>query len=163
MKFKRVRVNGYTHHVTSEKGWATTTTILWLATVDDVLNQGEEVQAWIRFWDTIHASEGTMTAMKEQFPHVVLCIIPPHSTSYLQHQDAGPLRLRRLVRRRRHEQDMAATVFGRMGSSRSHGPLRQNQAWTTGWRRLRAHSDDEFREAVTEAAALHARDGLFAC
>ena len=33
--------------------------------------------------------------------------------------------------------------------------------WTTGWRRLRAHSDGEFRDAVTEAAALHSRDDLF--
>ena len=31
----------------------------------------------------------------------------------------------------------------------------------TGWRRLRADSDGEFREAVTEAAALHSRDDLF--
>ena len=37
----------------------------------------------------------------------------------------------------------------------------KNQAWTTGWRRLRAHSDAHFKEAVDEAAALHARDELF--
>ena len=37
----------------------------------------------------------------------------------------------------------------------------ENKAWTTGWRPLRAHSDGEFRDAVTEAAALHARDQLF--
>ena len=37
----------------------------------------------------------------------------------------------------------------------------KNQAWSTGWRRLRADSDDGFRDAVTEAAALHARDDLF--
>ena len=36
-----------------------------------------------------------------------------------------PLRPRRLVRRRRHEQGMATTVFGRMGRSRRHGRLRQ--------------------------------------
>ena len=34
----------------------------------------------------------------------------------------------------------------------------KNQVWTTGWRRLR----DDFRKAVEEAAALHARDELFA-
>ena len=34
----------------------------------------------------------------------------------------------------------------------------ENQAWTTGSSRLRAHSNDEFRDAVTEAAALHSRD-----
>ena len=33
---------------------------------------------------------------------------------------------------------------------------------TTGRRLLRAHSDDDFRDAVTEAAALHARNELFA-
>ena len=39
--------------------------------------------------------------------------------------DAGPLCLRRHLRRHGHEQSMAAPVFGRMGFSRSHGPLRQ--------------------------------------
>ena len=37
----------------------------------------------------------------------------------------------------------------------------ENQAWTTGCRRLRAHSDGDFRDAVTEAAARHSRDDLF--
>ena len=130
-----------THHVTSENGWATTTTPLQLtATLDIVLNPSREGQAWILLWDTasIHASEATVTAMRAAFPLVVLCFIPPRSTSYLQPcdvavfcsfmsciQDAGkrhscPLRLRRLVRRRRHVQSMSTTVFGRMGSSHSH-------------------------------------------
>ena len=60
-----------THHVTSENGWAiTATTILqFIATLDNVLNLSKELQAWILLWDTasIHASEGTMTAMKEKF------------------------------------------------------------------------------------------------
>ena len=34
----------------------------------------------------------------------------------------------------------------------------KNQKWKTGWRRLRAHSDDDFRCVVTEAAALHAHE-----
>ena len=110
-----------THHVTSENGWAvTTTTLLQLtATLNNVLNLSKEGQAWILLWDTasIHASEGTMTAMKEKFLHVVLCFLPPRSTS---------------------------------------------QAWTTGLRPLRAHSDAHFKEAVAEAAALHSRDELFA-
>ena len=38
----------------------------------------------------------------------------------------------------------------------------KNRAWTTGWLRLRARSDAHFKEAVTEAAALHARGELFA-
>ena len=33
---------------------------------------------------SIHASEVTMTAMKATFPHVVLCFIPTHSTSYFK-------------------------------------------------------------------------------
>ena len=37
----------------------------------------------------------------------------------------------------------------------------KDQAWTTGWSRLRAHSNDEFEAAVAEAAALHAHDELF--
>ena len=38
----------------------------------------------------------------------------------------------------------------------------KNQVWTSGWRRSQAHSDGDFCDAVTEAAALHARDDLFA-
>ena len=37
----------------------------------------------------------------------------------------------------------------------------KSQAWTTGWHRLLAGSNAEFRDAVTEAAALHAHDELF--
>ena len=96
----------HTRHVTSENGWATTTTTLQLAaSLDNVLNLSKEGQAWILLWDmaSIHDSEGTMTAMKEKFLHVVLCFLPPRSTS---------------------------------------------QAWTTGWRPLRAHSDAHFKKAV---------------
>ena len=74
-----------THHVTSENGWATTTTILQLvATLDDVMNPGREGQSWILLWDmaSIHASEATLAAMKAAYPHVVLCFLPPQSTSY---------------------------------------------------------------------------------
>ena len=39
--------------------------------------------------------------------------------------DAGPLFLRRWIRRRGHEQSMAAPVFDGMGISRSHGPVRE--------------------------------------
>ena len=110
-----------TRHVTSDNNWAiTATTILqFTATLDNVLNPSKEGEAWILLWDmaSIHAIEGTMTAMKEKFPRVVLCFLPPQSTS---------------------------------------------QAWTTGWRPLRAHSDAPFKEAVAEAVALHSRDELFA-
>ena len=144
----------HTRHVTSENGWAMTTTILQLAaTLDDVMNPSKEGQSWILLWDTAsnHASEGTMAAMKAKFPHIVLCFIPPHSTSFLQPCDLAvfrsftswiqaqasahscPLRHRRLVRRRRRDdQGKATTVFGRMGSSRSHEPLRQKPG-VDGW------------------------------
>ena len=49
-------------------------------------------------------------------------------------------------RRKRHPRDHQA---------------KKNQAWTTGWHRLRAHSNDEFEAAVAEAGALHAHDELF--
>ena len=76
---------GRTHHVTSENGWATTTTILQLtATPDNVLNLSKEGEAWILVWGmaSIHASEATLTAMRAAFPHVVLCFFPPRSTSW---------------------------------------------------------------------------------
>ena len=76
-----------THLVTSENGWATTTTLLQLAaTVDDVMKLGKEGQAWIFLWDmaSIHASVSTLAAMRATFPHVVLCFLTPRSTSYLQ-------------------------------------------------------------------------------
>ena len=40
--------------------------------------------------------------------------------------------------------------------------LDESKAWTTGWRRLRAHGDAHFKEALAEAAALHAHEELFA-
>ena len=58
------------------------------ATLDDVMNQSKEGQSWILLWDlaSIHASESA------KFPHVVLCFIPPHSTSYLQSYDVAVFR-----------------------------------------------------------------------
>ena len=96
--------------------------------MDNVLNPGKEGQAWILLWDmaSIHASVGTLAAMKATFPRVALCFIQTLRTSYLAalrpgslpqlqelHPDASerhscPVRPRRLVRRRRHEQGMAA-------------------------------------------------------
>ena len=40
--------------------------------------------------------------------------------------------------------------------------LDENKVWSTGWRQLRAHNDGAFRDAVEEAAALHAHNELFA-
>ena len=49
------------------------------------MNPSKEGQAWILLWDmaSIHTREATLAAMKAAFPHVVLCFIPPLSTSYL--------------------------------------------------------------------------------
>ena len=68
-----------THHVTSENGWATTTTLLQLTA-----NPSREGEAWVLLWDmaSIHASEATLAAMRATFPHVVLGFLPPRSTSY---------------------------------------------------------------------------------
>ena len=121
----------HTHHVISENGWATTTTILQLAaTLDNVLNPSREELAWILLWDmaSIHATEATVAAMKATLPHVVLCFVAPRSTSFLQPCDVAvfrsfksciqtrrerrscPLRLRRLIRRHRDAHGMATTV-----------------------------------------------------
>ena len=111
--------------------------------------------------------------MKATFPHVVLCFIPPHSTSYLQPGDLAVSRSFKAASRRERTpllpapsptsfDDVVMNKAWRRLSSRSHGPSRQKPAWTTGWRRLRAHSDGDFRDAATEAAALRARDELFA-
>ena len=87
--------------------------------------------------------------------HVLLAALRPGRLPQLQELHPGASRHRRLVRRRGHEQGMAATVFA------VTDPCHKNQGWTTGWRRLRAHSDAHFKEAVEEAAALHAHDELF--
>ena len=40
--------------------------------------------------------------------------------------------------------------------------LAEDKVWSTGWRQLRAHSNDEFKAAVAEAKELHADGELFA-
>ena len=106
-----------THHVTSENGWATTTTILQLAaSLDDVmkivdppLGHGEHP-----------CQRGHPGRHAGRFPSH-RARIPPATKHVVQ----GALRRGRLPRSLGHEQSMAAPVFGRMGSSRSHGPLRR--------------------------------------
>ena len=171
-----------THHVTSENGWATTTTLLQLAaTLDNVLNPGREGQSWILLWDmaSIHASEATLAAMRAAFPHIVLAFLPPRSTSYLQPCGVVVFRsfksciltqasatLARSVLDGSFEGSAMNKAWRRQSSaewaSRAVTDLcNENKAWTTGWHRLRAGSNAEFRDAVTEAAALHADDELF--
>ena len=132
--------------------------------------RGWEGQPWILLWDmaSIHASEATLAAMRATFPHVVLCFLPPQSTSYLQPCDVAVFRsfksciqgqasatLARSVldgsfHEIGHEQAMAAPVLGRM-----NGQLAQsadilcdaNKVWSTGWRRLRADGDDPLQRS----------------
>ena len=109
-------------------------------------------------------------------PHVVLCFLPPRSTSYA---------LRRVFRSFKScIQTQASATLARSvldgifeglamnkawrRQSSAEWPARaftdlcdKNKVWTTGWRRLRAHSDAHFKEAVEEAAALHAHDEPF--
>ena len=73
----------HTHHVTSENGWARTTTILQLAaTLDNVLNPSKEGQSWIPLWDmaSSHASEATLKELRAACPHVVQCFLPQRGT-----------------------------------------------------------------------------------
>ena len=168
-----------THHVTSENGWANTTTILQLAaTLDDVMNPGREGQAWVLLRDraSIHASRATLAAMKAAFPHVVLCFIPPRSTSFLQPCDVAVFRSFKSCIQAQASATLTRSVIDgsfddvvmntawRRQSSAVWAALAltdlcgANQARTTGWSRLRARGDVVFRDAVTEAAALHARD-----
>ena len=171
-----------THHVTSENGWATTTTILQLAAaLDNVLNPGIEGQSWILLWNmaSIHASEATLTAMRATFPHVVLCFFPPQSTSYLQPCDVAVFRSFKSCIQAQANAALARCILDgsfdglamnkawRRQSSAEWAAravkdlLDANQVWSTGWRRLRAHSDGEFEAAVAHATELHAEGELF--
>ena len=172
----------HTRRVTSESGWATTAILQPAAALDEVLNPGRNGQAWILLCDmaSIHASEAAMAAMKAALPHVVLCIIPPRSTSYLQPCDLAVFRsfksdiwkcatttLARSVIDSSLDDSVMNRASRRQSSaewaSRAVADLcEKNQAWTSRWHRLRAHSDEEFRDAATEAAALHAHGELFA-
>ena len=171
-----------THHVISDNGWATTTTILQLAAaLDNVLNPGKEGQSWILLWDmaSIHASEATLEAMRATFPHVVLCFLPPHSTSYLQPCDVAVFRSFKSCIQGQASATLARAVLDdtfdglamnkawRRQSSAEWASravadiLAENKAWSTGWRQLRAQDDAEFHEAVEEANGLHVAGALF--
>ena len=147
------------------------------------MNPGKEGQSWILLWDigSIHASADTLAATRATFPHVVLFFIPLDSTSYLQPCDLAVLRSFKSCIHTQASTTLARTVIDgsidaivtkkawrRQSSaewaSRATTDLcekKKNQAWSTGWRQLRAHSDAHFKEAVEEAAALHAHEELF--
>ena len=171
-----------THHVTSENGWATTTTLLQLtAILDNVLNPSRDGQAWILLlvMASSHASADTLAAMRATFPHVVLCFLPPRSTSYLQPCDVAVFRSFKSCIQAQASTTLAHSVndgsfeglamneaWRRQSSAewaaRAGTDLcSKNQVWTSGWRRLRGHTDADFREAVEEANELHAAGALF--
>ena len=113
-------------HVTSENGWATTTTLLhFAATLDNVLNSSREGQAWILLWDmaSIHASADTLAAKRASrrtvlppvTKHFVLAALRSGRLPKLQELHPGAserhsclLCHRRLVRRLGQEQGMVA-------------------------------------------------------
>ena len=141
-----------THHVTSENGWTTTTTILQLAaTPDSVLNPGKEEQSWILLWDmaSIHASEATLAAMKAALPHVVLCFIPPRSMSYLQPCDVAVLRSFKSCIQAQVSATLARSVL-----DGSFDGLTSNKAWR------RQSSADWPARAVTDLCEKNRRGRL---
>ena len=128
---------------------------------------------------SIHASEATLAAMKAAFPHVVLCFIPPRSRSYLKPCDVAVFRSFKSCIQAQASATLARSILDgsleglAMNKAWRRQPSAErtaravtdlcdeNKAWTTGWHRLRAGSNAEFREAVAEPAALHAHDELF--
>ena len=128
---------------------------------------------------SVHASEATLAAMKVAFPHVVLCFFPPRSTSYLQPCDVAVFRSFESCIQAQASATLARSVLDgtfdglAMNKAWRHQSsaeresravtylCEKNQAWTTGWRRVRADSDGACRDAATDAATLHSRDDLF--
>ena len=144
------------------------------ATLDDVLNLGKEGQPWILLWDR-PASTPARPPWPTAFPHVVLCFISPHSTSFLQPCDVGVFRCFKSCIQAQANTTLARSVIdGSFDNVVMNKAWRRqasaegascavtdlcDQAWTTGWRRLRAHSDAELREPVAKAV-LTASPGL---
>ena len=153
-----------THHVTSENGWATTTTILQLAAALDNMQRGTVVHPPLghgqhprqRGHPGRHA--GHIPSHRARVPPATKHVVPTalRRGRLPQLQGAGEhhaclLRPRWLLRRLGHEQGMTAPA----------DLCEKNLAWTTGWSRLRAHSNDEFEAAVAHATELHAEGELF--
>ena len=147
------------------------------ATLDNVLNQGSEGQAWVLRWGmaSIHASEPTLAAMRVTFPNVVLCFIPPRSTSCWQPCDVAVFRSFKS-----HIQAQASATLARSVLDDSFEGLAKNKAWRRQfseewtaravtdlcdenkvWASIARKSDAEFRKAVEEANELHAAGYLF--
>ena len=172
-----------TRHVTSENGWAHDDHDLAARGRSRQRAQSRQRRTIVDLlWDmaSIHASEATLAAMRATFPHVVLCFLPPQSTSYLQPCDVAVFRSFKSCIQAQASATLTRSVLDGSfdGLAMNKAWRRQSsaewacravtdlcekdQAWTTGWSRLRAHSDDEFEAAVAEAAALHVHDELYA-
>ena len=109
-------------------------------------------------WDmaSIHASEATLAATKAAFPHVVLCFIPPRSTSYMQPCDVAVFRSFKSCIQAYASATLARSVIDGSfeGLAMNKSWRRQssaewaaraatelcdeNKVWSTGWRQLRA-------------------------
>ena len=147
----------HTHHVTSETGWATTTMMLPLpSALDEVLNASREGQAWIFLWDmaSIRASEATVAALNEGCSPSCLALRHP-TTKHVVFA----------ARRRGSLRPPSQPVPSSTAHSKRTGPggdkLGPNGRRVPQRRQLRAQGDVKFRDAMTEAAALHAHGELF--
>ena len=73
---------------------------------------------------SIHASEATLAAMRATFPHVVLCVHPPRSTSFLQPCDVAIFRsLESRI------QPQASATLARSTLDGSFDDVVMNKAW----------------------------------
>ena len=136
---------------------------------------------WILLWDmaSVHASEATLTAMRATLSHVVLCFIPPRSTSHLQPCDVAVFHSFKSCSQAQASATLASSVLdgsfeglamnkARRRQSSATWAARaltdlcdENKIWSTGWRQLRVQSDAKFHEAVEEANELHPIGALF--
>ena len=102
--------------------------------VDPSLGRGQHPRQWGHPGRHGGRFPTRRTVLHPATKHIVLAALRRGRLPQLQelHPDAGerhscPLRPRWLLRRLVHEQSMEAPVFGRLCSSRSHGPLRREQ------------------------------------
>ena len=107
-------------------------------------------------WDSRGSSSGTWPASTPARPPWPPCA--PHSLTSCCASS------RRTARRTCSPATWPSSAASRAASRLKQAPrlpAPSSTAWITGWHRLRAVSNAEFRDAVTEAAALHSRDELF--